>query len=296
MRRALAVAACCVLVIGATPASAHGQHLSADAQYADNGTVVIESLFTATGGFLVLHADDGGEPGAPIGHTPIEYGYETGLTVNVSDEAWQAWNGPRTVWAVLHLDDGDGEFDPADDEPAPAFGGSAKQSFAVGKRAAGPASVVASGFGSQPTNSSVTIERVALGRDGAVVVRADRDGEPGAVVGRTALAAGVHENVSVTLDRSYYRDQDSRFGLWATVAERGSPVMIDSGPVASDFTVRKAANTTETDATTATATSARSTTGTSEASTTEGPGFGLAASVLVIAGTVALALARRRRR
>ncbi|EMA52499.1 MULTISPECIES: DUF7282 domain-containing protein [Halococcus] len=299
MRRALAVGLCCVLVlvIGATPASAHGQHLSADAQYADNGTVVIESLFTATGGFLVLHADDGGEPGEPIGHSPTEYGYETGLTVNVSDETWQAWNGSRTVWAVLHLDDGDGEFDPADDEPVPAFGGSAKQSFAVDKRAAGPASVVASGFGSQPTSGSVTIERVALGHEGWVVVRTDRDGEPGAVVGRTALAAGVHENVSVTLDQSSYRNQDSRFGLWATVAERGSPVMIDGAPVASDFTVRKAANTTGADATTtATATSTRSTAGTSEASATEGSGFGFVVGILAIAGTAALALVRRRRR
>jgi hypothetical protein len=271
MRRALAVAVCCVLVIGATPASAHGQHLSADAQYADNGTVVIESLFTATGGFLVLHADDGGGPGAPIGHTPIEYGYETDLTINVSDEAWQAWNDSKTVWAVLHFDDGDSAFDPADDEPVPAFGGSAKQSFTVGKRAAGPASIVASGFGSQPTNGSVTIERVALGRDGAVVVRADRDGKSGEVVGRTALAAGVHENVTVALDPSSYRDQDARFGLRATVAERGSPVMIDGTPVESDFAVRKTDNTTGTEArTTATATSTRPTTATTDASATEG--------------------------
>ncbi|WP_049903089.1 DUF7282 domain-containing protein [Halococcus agarilyticus] len=296
MRRIVAVAVCCVLVVGATPASAHGQHLSADAQYAENGTVVIESLFTATGGFLVLHADDGGEPGAPIGHAPIEYGYETGLAVNVSDDAWRDWNGSKTVWAVLHLDDGDGAFEPADDEPVPAFGGNAKQSFVVGKRASGQASVVASGFGSQPTNGSVTVERVALGRDGAVVVRSDQDGEPGAVVGRTALDAGVHENVTVDLDPSYYRDRDSRFGLWATVAERDSPIVVDGAPVASEFTVRKAGDEPGAGATTTTATSARPTSGASDASATEGSGFGLVAGVLAVAAVAVLASARRRRR
>jgi hypothetical protein len=321
-----------LLVVGAPPVGAHGNHVSVDAQASANGTVVIESLFTAAEeGYVALHADNGGEPGRAIGHAPIDYGFHTGLSVDVDNATWAEWNGSRTVWAVLHRDDGDGSFDPGTDEVLSSFGGSASAGFSLGKRAAGPASVAVSGFRSQMIeNASVAIRRVALGRSGTLLVRADENGSPGGVVGRVPLDAGVHENVTVPIEASYYRDHGPRFTLWATLEERGDPVAVDGTPVASEFAVRKPAETdrmvnvatTTAASETANGDSATtvSTTVTPDNSTADGtagagpgsadsdtdglddavsgagPGFGVAAvavTVLVLAGAVAVRDSRR---
>jgi hypothetical protein len=289
---AVVVALACVLVLCTGPASAHGNHLSADDQYSENGTVVVETVFTSIDGFVVLHANDNGEPGKPIGHAPVEYGFSTGVTVDIEEKIWRAQNGNMTVWAVLHVDDGDGKFEPGEDEQALSFGGEAQDTFVVGKRSTGPAYVVADGFGSQETTGSVTIERVALGHDGALVVRADENGEPGRVVGRTSLSAGSHGNVTVELEEGFHRTQDTRFSLWASLEERGSPVRLDGSLVASEFGIRK------TDGTTA-STEEPGAGGNEDANAGgtggEGPGFGVVAVVcaLVLTG---VALAHRRRR
>ena len=298
MRSTLVFVFAFVLLVSAGPAAAHGNHLSVDDQYADDGAVVVETVFTSSDGFLVLHADDNGEPGEPIGHTPIESGFATGVTVNVSDEYRGTQNGQRAVWAVLHLDDGDGKFEPGRDAPVPAFGGEAEKRFTVDTRSAGPASVVVSDIDSQETNGTVVIDRAALGKTGALVVRADRNGEPGPVVGRTSLDAGVHENVAVELDESYYRNQDSRFGLWATLDERGSPVTVDGAPIASEFGVRKVENAPSQTASARAGedTGPASQSGAAEGSGVEGLGFGVGVAILatIVAATTVLVRSRRR--
>lgn len=295
MRLLVLVVLVCALVAGVPTVSAHGNHVSVDDQYVENGTVVIETVFTSSDGFLVLHADDGGEPGDPIGHAAVEFGFETGLEVTVNETGWRNQSGPTTVWAVIHRDDGDGRFDPDRDEPVSSFGGEAEKRMVVAERSAGPASVVAADFDSQATNGTVLVDRVALGRDGALVVRADRNGTPGRVVGRTRLDAGVHEDVRVALDRSYYRTQDTRFGLWATVSENGSPVVVDGSPVASEFGVRKhRATATDARAGTDGATDSVTTGGPEspgtqpDATGTEGPGFGVLYEIAAVVIAVLL--------
>ena len=248
-----------LLIGGVTPAGAHGNHISVDAQASANGTVVIESLFTsAEEGYVALHTDDDGEPGQVIGYAPADYDFHTGLSVEIESSTWTEWNGSRTVWAVLHRDDGDGSFDPETDEVLSSFGGSASARFTLEKRAPGPASVVVSGFRSQPTdNASATIQRVALGRSGALVVRTDENGSPGDVVGQTSLDAGVHENVIVPINESYYRNHGPRFTLWAALEERGKPVAVDGTPIASEFVVRKFVETGEVVNTSATSAGSR---------------------------------------
>lgn len=292
----LGLALAFALLVSAGPAAAHGNHLSVDDQYTENGTVVVETVFASLDGFVVIHADDGGEPGRPLGHAAIDTGITTGARVPIGEE-WSARDGPQRVWAVLHGDDGDGSFEPGRDEALPNFGGEAEREFTVETRAAGPASVVANDIDSQATTGTVTVGRVALGTDGALVVRADRNGEPGRVVGRTPLAAGVHEDVAVDLDDSYYRQQDARFGLWATLEENGAPVRLDGAPVASEFGVRK---TERTNGTTAVGADGppdvtREDTDRSRAdSVGDGPGFGVLAAALAFV-VVVFARGRSRR-
>lgn len=63
-----------VLVGVAGPAGAHGYHLTANPQLSDDGTIVVESLFALSDGFVVLHADEDGAPGDPSGASRCRLG------------------------------------------------------------------------------------------------------------------------------------------------------------------------------------------------------------------------------
>ncbi|MFC6733176.1 hypothetical protein ACFQH3_04170 [Haladaptatus sp. GCM10025707] len=62
-RVVVAVVVAASLLAGATAVSAHGNHLSADSQVSGDGSVMVERLFVDQDSYLVLHADDEGEPG-----------------------------------------------------------------------------------------------------------------------------------------------------------------------------------------------------------------------------------------
>jgi hypothetical protein len=240
-----------LLVVGVAPASAHSNHVTADAQVSADGTVTIERLFLLEEGYLVIHADDGGEPGRAIGHRGLESGLQTDVPIEIDTEYWERQNGTTTIWAVLHRDaNGNEAFDPGTDNQLSLLGRVAGTRFAVGKSAAGNTSLTAAGFSAQTIDGpSVTVRRVALAQPGSVVVSADDDGSPGAVAGQRALDAGVHENVTVELDPAFYRNSGEQFRLWATAhtndggdsaeADPGPPVVVDGTPVGTVFPVRK---------------------------------------------------------
>lgn len=296
------------LAVGSATVSAHGNHLTADDQASDDGTVVIENLFVSSDSYVVLHAADGGESGRVIGHKSLDAGFHTDVRVRIEDAYWNGRSGDTSVRAVLHEDDGDGQFETGEDSPLRWFGRVAATQFRVEKRDAGAVNVVAAGFGSQSTNGpTVTVERVELARDGYLVVHADGNDSAGRIVGRTALDAGVHRNVSVAIDPSFYSERDRIFPLWAAVraddgdgqfeAEADAPVTVRGSPVMSEFTVHKAdggdgddgslVNTPEPTTETTSPSNATPTTTDSTATTADVPGFGVA---VALAALVALAL------
>jgi len=228
----------------AVPATGlHGNHVSADAQVVADGTVVVESLFLIEGGFLVIRADDGGNLGDPIGAVYVESGFSKSVTVETNASFWADRDGPVTVHAALHADDGDREFEYREDDllDSPATG-RATSAFTV-QRGEAPAYVSARTFsGQRIAEPRATVSRVALPEDGSVVVH-DATAELGVGdrLGSRDLSAGAHENVSVPLESGYLESlsYDEPTRLWVTVHADGDPVTVGDHPVRTLITIRR---------------------------------------------------------
>lgn len=242
--RALAAALCVALVVASAsgPAVAHVNHVEADAQLSPDGTVVVESAYVAGDGYLTVQRDDGGDPGEVIGYRPISggAGFQTEVEVTVDAAAWRNWSGPTTVHLVLRTDDGDGEFDPSDDGIVQAFGRPTEDVVTLAKGDRG--AVSARSFSPLRTeDGAVTVRYVALPTNGHLVVEHASDGR---AVGSVPLDAGVHRNVSVSLDGVDDRDENLpvRTVLYhdddGTFTGDEEPVVAGSDSVATRFTVQ----------------------------------------------------------
>lgn len=236
-----------VVALVALPAAGHGFGVTARDQVSADGTVVLEAVQVLPPAFVVVHRDDGGDPGDPVGHREIpSAGQHLAVEVPLDDAFWSGVDGTVSLVAAVHADDGDGTFDPDDDPVATRQGTRILDRFSV-RRGPGEASVVAD---RQTARDAVTLLRVALPRAGFVVLHADEGGDPGRPVGHRALDAGVHHNATVPLNETYYEDQGARFGLWAVVhADDGdgvfepgtdAPIRVGDAAVRSFLSVGKA--------------------------------------------------------
>ena len=207
---ALSVAVVVVLCVAVVPAAAHVSGVEADDQRSADGTLHLEWEFADAGSWVVVRADDGGEPGEVLGYRRAadETAFRTDTTVAVDDGAWSEVAGGRELWVVLHSEAGGEGFDPEEDPMETAFGEPAGSRLTV-ERAAGATNVAAQGFGAQTsTDGTVAVRRAELAEDGYLAVHAvdadssasAGDDDIGEAVGVVELSAGVHENVTVELD------------------------------------------------------------------------------------------------
>lgn len=244
----LVVIAAAALVAG--PVLAHGNHVVAGPQVSTDGTVVVESLFVLEGGYVAIHADDGGQPGEVIGHRRVAAGGHAGLTVQMDSGAWADWSDGDTAWVVLHEANGDGTFDPADDPAIQTPTGVAGDQFPIAK--GDTRAVVVPGGVDTPAlvrNATLTLDRVALPTDGHLVIRST--GGQSQVLGSTSLDAGDYRNVSVVLNESYVERQQYAYGVVATLhaddgdgqfqSGRDSAIEVGGTPVRSFFTAETVA-------------------------------------------------------
>ena len=68
----------------------------------------------AGGGYVVIHEDSEGKPGAIVGNSDIlPQGESRGFEITLSRESLDG----ETFYAMLHSDNGDGVFNPAEDAP-----------------------------------------------------------------------------------------------------------------------------------------------------------------------------------
>ena len=216
----LVTAGVLLLLVATIPVAAHGNYLESDTQTTADGTVTIEVLTAVTDGFVVLHEANGNEIGPVVGYTdPGEGPVHTDLTVQIDESYWQNVTNHTTLFAVLHRNEGDEEFDPdTDPMQASASGDLVATRFMVGKTDENRSLVLAETDHAQEVNSSqVTVRSVSLASDGHLVIRANADGAPGDVVGQTALSAGTHRDVTVAIDEHFYSHRDERFSVWAVL-------------------------------------------------------------------------------
>lgn len=246
MRRSLAVVATLAfLALVAVPVAAHGNSVRVDAQVSADGRVVVEGASSLTDGFVVVHRDDGGDPGEPIGHVPLAAsdGFRQEFPVPIDDDVWADWGSNRSVWVAFHRDEGSDGFDPDEDPIQEGFGGPVVERATVGKGDA-PARVLNERFEipTELTTDAVALREVTADRKRRVVVRVEN--ATGPVVGATTVGAGTQTNVTVPLDDAVFDRRGRRLTLYAHLTAGASndstaPLRVGGDPVGTAFPVRR---------------------------------------------------------
>lgn len=235
-----------LLSVAPLPVAAHTNTIEAVPQVSPDGTVVAESVFVFEDAWLVVHRDDGGEIGEPIGHRAVPTNsLETEVPVEIDADVWESWEGSHAVHLALHHDDGDGEFSPADD-PILGTEETTAATRIVVERGETRAYVHAARIDPLETAGNVSVRATVLPTDGYLV--AHPAGETDRVVGTTALDAGDHAGTSVRLDETFYRQQPRQFDISVTVYrddgdeefdDADTPVRAGEEPVATTVTLER---------------------------------------------------------
>lgn len=312
----LTAGALVLAVVG--PAVGHGNHATAHPQVSADGTIRLEEVFLTQDGYLVLHRDDDGQPGAVIGHRPIDGGLSTDVSVRVDPATWQNVSGNVTLWATVHASNGDDQFEPGEDPLLSWFGEPAGDRITVGKR--GTAVAVLTRGGGPLESGQLPVTRVVFGQQGHVVIHLDdgstaADGSLGRVVGHRTVAAGNHTDVRVPVSITppaenesrrlrvvaYRDDGDGRFD------EADTPVRVDDQFVASPYLLQSSRQTATVAIRTPSPTTARTVTATGETPTSttgavtptnttsaDGAGLGAVATVVALVSIGCLLALRRR--
>lgn len=307
MRAPVVVCSLVVLAaVGAVPVVGHGNHVSADPQVVDDHLVVESSVIAnQQGGYAVVHVDEGGKIGKPIGHVRIRGGRETAYAVPVDESFLSKVDGEASVWVVLHRTDGDGEFEPGVDTPIQGLQGRpASDRVPISTAGDGNVNVANGGLDARAIDDpSVTVQRVETSGSGVLAVEHD-----GSVVGTTSVDAGVTENATVPLEPSFFEDltMNESVQVRATVyheddAGERTAAAVGDERVSTRFEVKRVADADRSTSIVVTATDTTpggdETTASSSSSPTEaGPTAGFGVAVAVLAALLGVASLRRRAR
>ncbi len=162
-------------------------------QDASGGTVTIEKVVAGQPGWLVIHITRNGAPGPVIGQSPVSEGSNSDVEVTIDlNQATQQ------LFAMLHLDAGTEdvyEF-PGDDVPVFVDDVIVNVPF----QAAFPTSDAVTASDQAAADGTVTVDLVSAKERGWIVIHADADGGPGAVIGFAAIEVGNNANVAVEID------------------------------------------------------------------------------------------------
>jgi hypothetical protein len=157
--------------------------------------VVISEVVAPEEGWVAVYASADGEPGEVIGYIAVPEGSSRDVAVEVDPYA-----ATPILTARLHVDAGEaGLFEfPDGDPPVEWNGTTVEASFAVTLDLVLPSLTVADQTVGK--RGQVEVANATLPEAGWVALHADRDGEPGPVLGQTPLPAGEHENIVITSD------------------------------------------------------------------------------------------------
>ena len=192
----------------AAPASSPAEVVF-EAQESDGTSIVVASVTLPSPGFIAVHSNDDGHPGAIIGHSDL-------LAAGTSTDVVVTLDTPLAATDLLfpmaHIDvNGNGvyEFAPPDnvidfpattaDDAIAVVGAEVTVTDAAAAPATSPAEVV---FEAQESDgTSIVVASVTLPSPGFIAVHSNDDGHPGAIIGHSdLLAAGTSTDVVVTLD------------------------------------------------------------------------------------------------
>lgn len=169
-----------------------------DQEVLDDGLVQIASVVALADGWLLLHADEGGNVGEVLGFTAVQTGENNNLVVSIP------WRGATpTLHAMLYEDNGRSQLLDylVEDLPVLVQGQPVLTSFHVTL----PPDVFI--YDQPVVSGTITIERVISNGPGWVSVLYEEDGQPGLIIGFAALQDGLNEQVVVELEESAVTNQ-----------------------------------------------------------------------------------------
>ena len=166
--------------------------------------LVVKRVLSPSDGWIVVHADMNGAPGARVGLAPVKKGESVDVKVKLED-----LTTPKVIVAV-HADrgtKGEYDFDMMNKEMSPdrPFFVNEKELAKVASvrefgvpAAAGEASVEASDQVGATTE--LVVAKAVAPTDAWIVVHLEKDGGPGGRVGLKRISAGESLNTTVALD------------------------------------------------------------------------------------------------
>lgn len=164
-----------------------------DAMGGGNPTVHINQVLSAGAGWLVIHADDDGNPGEVLGLSPVNAGLNVNVNIGLNTE-----DLTPVIFPMLHEDTGDvtvyefGDVEGAD-EPV-AINGEIL-TFPIN---AAPSIT----YSSMLEGTTLTVEQALIDLSGWLVIHADNGaGEAGEIIGMAPLLWGMNVNIAVELDQ-----------------------------------------------------------------------------------------------
>lgn len=195
----------------------HGAHVSAESQVISDGTVRVDSVDALGDGiWVVLHSNTDGKPGETVYGTKLlgEGVFRKDVEVNVSDEHLQGWS-ERTVWVTLYVDDGDGSFEPEEDQYLPERSRDAATAIGVKRSDDGNAYVLSNRRGLEEiTSPTVTVRTVTTNREAHLVAfPIDGATSEADAVGSTFVDPGRSEDVEIDLSEQFYQQRPNHFGV-----------------------------------------------------------------------------------
>ncbi len=156
---------------------------------AEDGLVRADSVYLTAPGWLALHANENGTPGALLGHIYLEAGLHEDVPVLIP---WR--EAPLELLAMLYEDGARPQrLDLPGDAPVRVNGEMLMRPFRISL----PPDVLV--YEQPIVNGQVVIERVVSDGPGWLAVHNENNGTMGLLIGRAPLVDGVNEGVVVTL-------------------------------------------------------------------------------------------------
>ncbi len=194
MQRKFVILCLCLCALLALPFVSLAQNATPSVSVSDqvilNGKAVIDSVYSAGQGWIVIHSDNNGQPGRVAGFAPVNPGWTYNLEV-----PFDATIATPTLYAMLHVDDGTigkYEFDGQSglDNPVLVNGAVVTPSFKVN---------IIDAHDQFIQNNQFVADAVTVQQDGWLVIHSDNNGAPGPVLGEERILAGTSTNVAVDL-------------------------------------------------------------------------------------------------
>lgn len=170
-----------------------------DGQGEPNNSLVVDSVLAEVAGFLVVHVDNGGQPGPVAGFVAVPEGLSTALTIDGLDTSVLT----PVLWPMLHVDTGtvgEYEFGVVEGADGPVLVNDQVLTFPIN---AAPSLVLTAQDpleGESTGTVRFTVTEALIEAHGWLAIHDNTDGAPGPVLTVAELHPGSNRNIIIEVD------------------------------------------------------------------------------------------------